>query len=638
MCGICGIVDYKKEITNNNLSKMVSLIKHRGPDDDGIYLESFDKYKIGFGHTRLSIIDLSKNGHQPMGIKKSALFVNDEELNNSDYIITYNGEIYNFNEIKEELISKGHQFKSRSDTEVLLRGYIEYKEEILNKLNGMFSFVIFDKKKDLLFGARDRFGKKPLKYYYDDKRFIFASELKAITSQRVKTEIDYDSLDDYLTLRYIPSPKTGLKNIFKLPHSKYFKFNIPSKKLEIRKYWDLDYSKKIKSSKREIRRELEDRLNNSVKKRLISDVEVGAFLSGGVDSSAIVAFASNFKKRLKTFNIRFDEKKFDESEYAKIVSKKFNTDHNEFTVKPNDLLNYIDKIVYQYEEPYAEYSNLPIYILSEKTSMIVKVVLNGDGGDENFAGYDKYQKHLFSRFFKYLPFKKIYASIFLYISKLLKSSLFYKLYIFFNTLNKPYYYKHINYSHSFDEEIKYKMFKDEIKIKLNNSTYNNLTLNINNRLNYLDKILYMDFNNYIPNTLMPKVDIATMAHGLEARSPLLDYEFVEYTAKIPPKFKMTLTSRKKIFKEMLKKYLSKNILYRKKRGFNVPLDSWFRNELKTYIRENLLEEKNLVMEIFKEASIKKLLEEHFDGKNNGDKLWILLMLNKWGNLITKNLK
>ena len=632
MCGINGIIKFEKKIQTSEIEAMNKKIEHRGPDDSGFYICEKKNYSLGFGHLRLSILDLSKKGHQPMGYfeRKNNIIYKDKELNMSDYIIVFNGEIYNFSEIKKKLQSKKWKFDTGTDTEILLKGYIQWGTKILDYLNGMFAFVIYDKKKDQLFGARDRFGKKPLKYFFDGNKFIFSSELKAILTQNIDREVDLDAVDDYLTLQYVPAPKTGFKNIYKLPHSHYFILDLNTKKLEIQKYWDLKYLPKTKKSEKKIKECLEKKIKDCVKRRMIADVEVGAFLSGGVDSSAIVAFASKFKKKLKTFTIKFSEKTYDESQYARQVAEQYKTDHHEFLVKPNDMLDVIETLVYQYEEPYADSSQLPTYILAKKTSKYVKVALNGDGGDENFGGYDKYEKHLIAQKYIWLPFTKLGGLFFKFLSKIFNSLFFYKVFLFLETLKQKDYIKHMNYTHYFDVFSKNKLYKKFIKEKIKKEKY----IAFQNKLKYqkcigIDRIFYLDFNTYIPDDLMVKVDIATMAHGLESRSPILDYTFVEYAASIPFKYKIKGKNRKKIFKNMLEKYLPKSILYRKKKGFGVPIDYWFRNELKNYIQKILLNPKGLVLTLFKETEIQILLRDQFRGKDNGKKLWVLMILNLW---------
>jgi asparagine synthase (glutamine-hydrolysing) len=305
---------------------------------------------LGFGHVRLAILDLSEKGHQPMGLcqgkttDKSLLIYNDNK--EPDYLITFNGEIYNFLELRSELEKVGYSFETECDTEVLLKGYAHWGTDVVKKLNGMFAFVIWDVHAGVLFGARDRLGKKPLKYYIDDDRFIFCSELKGIITQDVPREIDLNAVDQYLTLQYVPAPLTGFKNIFKLEQASFFTFNLKTKEFNSEKYWDFPFDEKKTCNKKEWMKQIEHCIDKSVHRRMLaSDVEVGSFLSGGVDSSAVVAFASRYKDNLKTFTIKFDEKDFDESEYAQSVAEQYNTEHNNFTVTPKDMQKAIEKIV-----------------------------------------------------------------------------------------------------------------------------------------------------------------------------------------------------------------------------------------------------------------------------------------------------
>ena len=594
----------------NEIAVMNDSMIHRGPDDGGIWIEE----NIGLGHRRLSIIDLSDAGHQPMVY--------------DDLVIVFNGEIYNFLDLRKELESRGYEFKSKTDTEVILASYKEWGIGCLDKFRGMFAFVIYDKSTNVLFGARDRFGKKPFKYYLDDTTFIFASELKAILTQKeVKKEVDWKAIDDYLTLQYIPHPKTGFKNIYKLPHAHYFIFDRNSKKFEIQRYWNLDYSKKLNLSEKEWIELLEDALKESVRLRMISDVPLGAFLSGGIDSSAIVAFMSQFTDRVKTFSIGFDEKDFDETEYARMIAERYGTDHHELIVKSNDMIKYIEQLVYQYEEPYADSSQLPMFILSKFTRGYVTVALNGDGGDENFGGYDKYTIHLFAKYIKKVPFK----NLFLHSFKMLGKE---KGYLFFKMLDQENWEQHLNYTNYFDTYSKQEFYTEQFKAKINNHDTHEFfgcIMDDTNDLEYMDRIFYLDFNSYIPDDLMAKVDIATMANGLESRSPLLDHKFVELAAKIPSNLKVGFNKKKYIFKKMLEGYLDEDVLYRKKQGFAIPLKHWFRNELKDYIGDVLLDVNGLVLQIMKRKMVERLLEEHYNGKDNGKKLWTLMVLNLWYN-------
>ncbi|MFH1590539.1 MAG: asparagine synthase (glutamine-hydrolyzing) [archaeon] len=619
MCGINGLINFNATKPSlKALERMNDCISYRGPDDAGVYIDR----GVGFGHRRLSIIDLSKAGHQPMTYTHG----------NRTVVLTYNGEIYNFKEIKEELLNKNYAFKSKTDSEVILASYLEWGVECLKKFNGMFAFVLYDKDKNILFGARDRFGKKPLKYYHDDDRFIFSSELKAILTQDVKREPDFTAIDDYLTLQYVPSPKTGFKGIYKLSPSHYFILNLTTRLLDVKRYWDLEYSQKLNISESQWLKLLENQLEQSVKKRLISDVPIGAFLSGGVDSSAIVAFMSKFTDKVKTFSIGFDEKDYDETKYARKVAKRYNTDHKEFTVKVNDMLKLIEKLVYQYEEPYADSSQLPTYMLAEFTRKHVTVALNGDGGDENFGGYDKYEKHLIAKRI-FIPFNRTLASFFDFLDKNIKSSLFFhKVFLFLRTLRQPNWLRHLNYTHYFDTYTKNEFYKPEFKRKLGTHSsffcFSDLMKRKKN-VSYMDRIFYLDFNTYVPDDLMVKVDIASMANSLESRSPLLDHEFVSLAAKMPSTLKIRFGERKYIFKKMLEKYLDKDILVRRKKGFGVPIEHWFRKELKDYIRDNLLNKQGIVLNIMKIDKVKRLLTDHFRGKDNSKKLWTLMILNLW---------
>ncbi|MCX9080640.1 MAG: asparagine synthase (glutamine-hydrolyzing) [Candidatus Methanoperedens sp.] len=615
MCGINGRINlYGKQIFDDEITLMNDALVHRGPDDSGIWIEN----NVGLGHRRLSIIDLSYSGHQPMKY--------------NDKVIVHNGEIFNFLELKTELESKGYEFKSKTDTEVILASYNEWGIECLDKLRGMFAFVIYDKSRNILFGARDRFGKKPLKYFFDGSVFIFASELKAILTQKeVKKEVDWEAIDDYLTLQYVPHPKTGFQNIFKLPQAHYFTLDLNTKKFEIKRYWVLDYSQKLDLSEKEWVKLLEEALKESVRLRMISDVPLGAFLSGGIDSGAVVAFMSQFTK-VKTFSIGFEEKDFDETYYARMVANRYNTDHHELIVKSTDMTKYIEQLIYQYEEPYADSSQLPTFILSKFAREYVTVILNGDGGDENFGGYDKYMFHLFAKYIKKLPFRNVLMYL-LKISGQEKAALFIKI------LDQENWEQHVNYTNYFDTYTKNKFYTEQFieKIK-NHSTFDFFEYVMKNSksLEYMDRIFYLDFNSYVPDDLMVKVDIATMANSLESRSPLLDHKFVELVAQIPSNFKVGFNKRKYIFKKMLEKHLDKNILNRKKKGFAIPLDYLFRNELKEYVKNVILDDDGLVLNIMKKEMVQTLLQEQYNGKNNGKKLWALMVLNLWYNQFFKN--
>lgn len=634
MCGISGFVNFNSKVEKRQIEAMNKAIKHRGPDGRGVFIRNHKNFHLGFGHVRLAILDLSEKGHQPMGLclgktrDKSFLVYDDSK--EPDYLVTFNGEIYNFLELRSELEKVGYSFETECDTEVLLKGYAHWGTDVVSKLNGMFAFVIWDVHGDLLFGARDRLGKKPLKYYFDDERFIFCSELKGILTQDVPREIDLNAVDRYLTLQYVPAPLTGFKNIFKLEQASFFIFNLKTKEFSTERYWDLPFDKKKNRSKKEWMKKIEQCIDKSVQRRMMaSDVEVGSFLSGGVDSSAVVAFASRYKENLKTFTIKFAEKAFDESEYAQKVAQQYKTEHYNFTVTANDMQNAMEEIVFQYEEPYADVSQLPTYILAKKTSEKVKVVLNGDGGDENFAGYDRYRVHQIADKMKWLPFTNLTAWICKKLSENFNSALFHQAFVFFKTLHESPAVRHYNYTRYFDTFTKEDFYLDSIKKSINKDSFEAFR-KYEKKLPTVEAIQYLDFHTYLPDDLMAKVDIACSAFGLESRSPLLDYELVETAAEMPLKYKMKGKKRKKIFKEiLLGRYLDKDILYRKKKGFDVPVNAWFRSELRDFLNSTLLDPKGLVLNLMKRKKVENLLEEHYKGKDNGKKLWVLLTLNLW---------
>ncbi|MCH5149422.1 MAG: asparagine synthase (glutamine-hydrolyzing) [Spirochaetales bacterium] len=634
MCGISGFVNFKSKVEKRQIEAMNEAIQHRGPDGRGIFVGKHKNFHLGFGHVRLAILDLSEKGRQPMGLclgktrDKSFLVYDDGKA--PDYLVTFNGEIYNFLELRSELEKVGYSFETECDTEVLLKGYEHWGTDVVSKLNGMFAFVIWDVHGDLLFGARDRLGKKPLKYYFDDERFIFCSELKGILTQNVPREIDLNAVDQYLTLQYVPAPLTGFKNIFKLEQASFFILNLKTKEFNTERYWDVPFDKKKSRRKKEWMKQIEDCIDKSVQRRMLtSDVEVGSFLSGGVDSSAVVAFASRYKENLKTFTIQFAEKDFDESECAQKVARQYKTEHYSFTVTANDMQNAMEKIVFQYEEPYADVSQLPTYILAQKTSEKVKVVLNGDGGDENFAGYDRYRIHQIADKMKWLPFTNMAAWICKKLSENVNSALFHQAFVFFKTLRESPAVRHYNYTRYFDTFTKEDFYLDSIKKSINKDSFEAFR-KYEKKLPTVEAIQYLDFHTYLPDDLMAKVDIACSAFGLESRSPLLDYKLVEAAAEMPLKYKMKGKKRKKILKEILvDRYLSKDILYRKKQGFDVPVDAWFRSELRDFLNSALLDPKGLVLNLMKRKKVEELLEEHYKGKDNGKKLWVLLTLNLW---------
>jgi len=623
MCGITGKIYFNNNIVSEkDIETMNQKITHRGPDDGGIYVSS--DQKIGLGHRRLSIIDLSPLGHQPMNYMNR-------------YWIVFNGEIYNFQEKRSMLLKKGYKFKSKSDTEVILALYDKFGKKCLEHLRGMFSFAIYDEKEKTVFCARDRVGKKPFKYYLSDNVFIFASELKAILTQpEYKKEPDYVAIHHYLTLQYCPAPLTGFKDIKKLEPAHHLFIDLKTKKIEKKRYWRLDYSQKLNLSEKEWKKRIMSKLEESVKLRMISDVPLGAFLSGGIDSSAIVGLMSKLSnKPVKTFSIGFEEAKYNELRYAKIIADKFKTDHTEFIVKP-DAIKMLPMLVKQYEEPYADSSALPTYYVSELTRDHVKVALNGDGGDENFAGYPWYSIHKFSLIYeKFLPLHNLFIKpLSSFLANNHKNFFTERVNLFSNIINDPYNYRYANYIAYFTNEMKKNLYSNSfIKRNKKIDTYNIIANKFNEvpNINKLDQALYTDINSYLVDDLLVKVDIDTMAVALEGRSPFLDHEFMEMTAQIPFHLKLKRSNNKKyILKKALEGFIPNNVMYRKKQGFGVPLDIWFRKELNGYAKSILLSKKAINRNLFKESYIKRIFSEHESEKTNRDRhIWALLTLELW---------
>lgn len=623
MCGIAGKISLaNKEISIKEIETMTDAIKHRGPDDGGAYL-SPDK-KVGLGHRRLAIIDLSPLGHQPMRYLDR-------------YEIVFNGEIYNFQEKRAELLEEGYTFTSHSDTEIILALFDKYREKCLEHLRGMFAFAIYDEHEKTLFAARDRVGKKPFKYFFDGNTFLFASELKAILTQPEYTrEPDYEAVHHYLTLQYVPAPMTGFKGIKKLEPAHFLTLNLKTKELKKERYWKLEYSKKLDLPESEWKKRILETLDEATRLRMISDVPIGAFLSGGVDSSAIVAMmARHSEKPIKTFSIGFQEEKYNELPYARMIAKKFKTDHTEFIVEPH-AIEILPMLVKQYEEPYADSSALPTYYVSKLTREHVTVALNGDGGDENFAGYTRYAAFQVSNFLDHFDFLNRIAGkpLTKFLARTIRNTFFERLHRFSKSLSTDYRRRYLSYTAYFTNEQKSALYTDEFKAKVwTNDTYDIIASRFleSGSKNRTEQAVYADFVTYLPEALLTKVDIATMTVALEGRSPFLDHELLELTAKIPFNLKLKgFNNKKYILKEALRGIIPDEVMFRPKMGFGVPIDAWFRGELKDYAKQKLLGGQLVQRNLFKESAIKKILDTHTSTRINfSPHIWALLTLELW---------
>lgn len=616
MCGIAGKLYFKqnKNISKEEIESMINAIHHRGPDDNGIFIDK----NIALGHCRLSIIDLSSAGHQPMS---------SGDKNNW---ITFNGEIYNFLELRKELENDGVKFNSNTDTEIIIYLYKKYGVKCLEKMRGMFAFAIWDKDTRKLFLARDRVGKKPIKYYFDGQVFIFASELKSILKNKeVKKEIDYNAIDQYLTFGYVPTPKTGYKNIHKLEPASYILVDEDGK-IEKKKYWDLDFSKKLNISETKWEEKVLEKIKESIKIRLLADVPLGAHLSGGIDSSLIIALMSEqMTEKVKTFSVGFEEKSYDETIYSRLVAKRYNTDHTEIIIKPN-AIEIISKLAEQYEEPFADNSALPTWYLCQATKQKLTVALNGDGGDENFGGYSRYEIMKLYNLLNFLPGKNIAAKISSFCYKKTGIKNFSNLNrILENTKLSPLSFYTNNIAHFTDYD-KQRLYNKDFQQKINqeNKTYEDI-FNNTKTSDWLDKFLYLGIKTHLADDLIPKIDIASMAHGLEIRSPFLDHELMEMAAQIPSSLKIKGFNKKYILKKIAYRYLPKECIDRPKKGFDAPLDFWFKNDLKNYITDS-----SIISELKKigldEKYITNFIHQGSTSEHNySKKIWNLIMLANW---------
>lgn len=621
MCGIAGIVHLDGHPVNRaELDRMTDALAHRGPDARGIFIDG----NVGIGHRRLKIIDLSEAAAQPMVSEDRSL------------VLTFNGEIYNFAEKRALLESKGHRFRSRSDTEVLLKLYEEFGPACLTHLRGQFAFAVYDKKNRKIFLARDRVGKKPLKYFLKNGVFAFASELKALrTHPDCPRDIDVTALHDFLTLMYLPSPRTGFADLEKLPAGHSLTLDLADGSLKVQRYWQLTYETEEGTSTEEWERRIKRVLEESVQLRMVADVPVGAFLSGGIDSGAVVALMSGQgAKPVKTFTVGGDDPAMDERPQAQLVADRFRTDHHPISVAA-DVAEMLPTLVRTYEEPYADASAIPTYLIGRETRKFVTVALNGDGGDENFAGYVRYPILLFSEKWSRLPhpFHALVRGATGLFHALRRDTFSYRVDRFARSIELPWEQRYLQYLSFFTEEEKRALERPDLARNFMRTDlwYAGWTAGARGHAhNLLHQAMSMDIETYLADDLLPKVDLGTMAHGLEARSPFLDHELLELTARMPADLKLRGRTGKWILKKMLRDVLPAEILSKRKRGFRVPLDRWFRGERKEWLRDRLLDGHPLFWRMFDRARIEEFLKEYHGSRvNRSDHLWSLLWLQEW---------
>lgn len=621
MCGIVGRLNFNgAPVDRQAIKRMSDRLVHRGPDDEGLFVDG----NLGLGFRRLAIIDLSERGHQPMS---------DES---GDVWLVFNGEIYNFIPLRQELERDGVRFCSGTDSEVIVHLYKKYGVECLRRLRGMFAFAIWDKRNRTLFIARDRLGKKPLKFYRDANGFFFASELKAILANtEVPKQIDWGAVDEYLSFQFVPHPKTGFVGIEKLEPAHYL---LVKENGEVKKerYWDIDFSHKEDRTKEEWKSVVEETLKESVRLRLMSDVPLGAHLSGGIDSSLVVALmAGEMSAPVKTFSIGFAQSSYNELPQARLVAQRYGTDHHEFVVDPKTV-ELLPEIARHYEEPFADSSALPAWLLCETTRSHVTVALNGDGGDESFAGYARYKA---MRRYEQLRAWDVVVNPMRGVGTRFANSAYAltgaKRWRYFSSVLDFYAHDRAQaYGQSFgffrDDE-KAQLYTPERRAHVATSRGHAVTRSLFEQASSLDKVerlMFTDIHSYLPDDLLVKTDMASMAHALEVRSPLLDYVFMETVARIPSSLKLAGRTSKALLKEIAREYVPAEIIDKPKRGFAIPGEHWLRTSLKGYVREQLLDPKFLQYG-FDRSFIEWLLGRQERGEDVSRKLWSLLMLRLW---------
>jgi asparagine synthase (glutamine-hydrolysing) len=655
MCGIAGVLNRNgAPVDSEVLVRMTRSLTHRGPDEEGYFINAArpggwvaemkgnangkpTKHQqqppfhgsvdhgagnVGLGHRRLSIIDLS-SGQQPLCNEDGTVWV------------TFNGEIYNFQGLVRELESKGHRFRTHSDTEVIVHAWEEWGERAVERFRGMFAFAVWDEGKQILWLARDRVGKKPLYYLADGDRVLFGSELKAILeAPGVSRDVDLTALSDYLSLLYVPGPKSIYHSIRKLPAAHFAL--VTADRFEVRPYWDLPFAPRAEVSEARIKEDLLAILEESTRIRLMSEVPLGAFLSGGVDSSAIVALMAHASQiPVLTNSISFSVAAYDETEYARRVAKLYSTDHHEFHVTP-DAIPVIEDLAWHYDEPFADSSAVPTYYVSKMARENVTVSLSGDGGDENFAGYRHYYMDARENLVRNLVPTALRRTVFGLLGHLYpKADYLPRIFrgkAFLSNVSRDPVDAYFFSVSAFKDEQKSLLLNPDTVAELGDYRTGTLFRELYNRApaeDHLSKIQYLDIKTYLCDDILTKVDRASMAVSLEVRCPILDHVFMEYAAGIPARLKLAGTDGKHIFKKALKKYLPDDILYRKKMGFGVPILEWLRKDIRDFARTLVLDGE-ATRRYFQRPYLEKLWREHQSGiRNWSTELWIVMMMNLW---------
>jgi asparagine synthase (glutamine-hydrolysing) len=622
MCGIAGIVrNDGKPVDEQLLRRMNDAIRHRGPDEDGFYLNG----SVGLAMRRLAIIDL-KSGQQPI-----------HNQDRSSWIV-FNGEIYNYLELREKLEQLGHTFYTNSDTEAIVHAYDQFGTDCPNHLRGMFAFAIWNERTQELFLARDRVGKKPLLYAEVNGNLVFASEFSALLLHPdIGRDIQPEALDYYLSFMCIPAPLTAYRAIRKLEPGHWLRWR--NGNVELKRYWQPDFTRKLDIGEEEAGERTIDILREAVRVRLMSEVPLGAFLSGGIDSSAVVALMSQeSSERVKTFSIGFEEQDFSELHHARRVAEHVGAEHHEFIVRP-DAMEVLPLLVEHYGEPYADSSAVPTYYVAKETRKHVTVALNGDGGDESFAGYERYIAMGFTEKYRRVP-PFLRESMIRQMVNLIPAppngrSRVKSAQRMLSAVALPKVDRYTRWVSVFNEETKRPLYSEQFREQTQAANATGLLgewFKRANGIGILDAMLLTDQMTYLPNDLLVKVDIATMAVSLEARSPFLDHHVIEFAASLPQNLKLRRLTSKYLLKKVLRQLLPNENLNRRKMGFGVPIGHWFRGKMQPFLREVLLSDKAIRRGLFKTGVVRLLIDLHATGERDySHQLWTLLMLELWFN-------
>lgn len=615
MCGICGFNWEDRSL----IKRMTDVISHRGPDAEGHYVGN----GVSLGNRRLSIIDLSEHGNQPIFNE------------NKTICIVYNGEIYNFLELKKELESRGHKFSSHTDTEVIVHAYEEYGIDCLHKFNGMFAFALFDIPNRALFLARDRIGIKPLYYYWDGKQFLFGSEIKSILqSSTVQRKVNLQSLYYYIGYEFVPGPLTMFENMYKLNPAHYMIFK--DGQITVCQYWDIKFEDGEKRDEEYYIQTLRELMDSSVKKRLISDVPLGVFLSGGLDSSTVVAFMRRYiKGKLQTFSIGYEHKTYSELDYAKFVAKYFDAEHNILMIHditPEDIASSL----WHLDEPMTDLSTIPFRMICKKARESVIVCLSGEGGDEVFVGYDRFKASKFyDRFFRWIP--RIFQKTFIIpiIDALpdtpRKKGLINIMKRFIDGVELPEYGYHMRWQYFTNPLMDQNLYLDNVKgkIKMDGLSLVGDCANRCNTHDRLSKEIYIDTRFTMPDSVLMKVDKMSMANSLEVRVPFLDHRIIEFCANIPSSLKLKGFSTKYIFRKAIQGILPDKIVFRGKQGYSFPSKNWLRGQMREFMID-VVKSCPLLNECLNMDYVDTLIKEHLSWRRNHNHiLWALINVAVW---------